>query len=60
MQKPTRHDKASGGEHLLDLVLTDLGDAVHCEVEAKLADHALVLAKLMLEVSKQLLVEREK
>ena len=36
VRTPTR------GDHLLDLVLTDLEDSVHCEVSAKLVDHALV------------------
>ena len=53
-------DKATGGEHLLDLVLTDLQNSVTCKVEPKLADHALVLAKVFLEVPKEVPVEREK
>ena len=51
--QPTR------GAHLLDLVLTDLGKEVRCEVQPKLADHALVLVKVHAPVPKEVQVERE-
>ena len=48
------------GEHLLDLVLTDFPEAVHCTVQPMLADHSLVLARVLLEVPKEVTVERER
>lgn len=59
VDKPTRRDKATGAEHLLDLVLTDLHDGVQCEVLPRLADHSAVLVKFFLDVPKQVPVQRE-
>ena len=41
-------------------MLTDLQEAVQCKVLPKLADHSLVLASVLLEVPKEVRVEREK
>ena len=59
VDKPTREDKTTGGNYLLDLVLTDLHEGLTCEVQPKLADHALLLVKVFLDVPRQVPVERE-
>ena len=54
VKKPTRK------EHLLDLVLTDLGKEVTAEVLPKLEDHSLVLARVALGVPKEYEEQRER
>ncbi len=52
VNKPTR------GDNLLDLVLTDVAD-VKCDVEAPVADHAIVLVKMNLALPKSRVVQRQ-
>ena len=57
VREPTRKEKTTEKEYLLDLVLTDLED-VKCVVEAGVADHKLVVATLKLAVPVEETVER--
>ena len=43
MKSPTRK------EHLLDLVMSDLADSMHCQVLSPIADHNLVLTVLSIQ-----------
>ena len=52
VRKPTR------GDHLLDLVLTDLGSEVKTKVVNSVSDHKAVLASLEFSVTYKALVER--
>ena len=53
VRKPTR------GEHLLDLVLTDLGSAVTTKVAVGISDHKVVLGSVDVGVSRQEAASRE-
>ena len=53
VRQPTR------GKYLLDLVLTDLQHEVECEVHARLADHSVVLVKVLTPVPRDVTVVRE-
>ena len=53
VRKPTR------GEHLLDLVLTDLGSAVTTKVAVGISDHKVVLGAVDVGVSRQEAASRE-
>ena len=53
MKKPTR------GDHLLDLVLSDLDEAISTEVLSKVADHQLVRTTVNMKMPLMNMAQRE-